>query len=223
MIRAILTDIEGTISSLEYVKSILFPYSRARLEEFLKKHWEEEAIKGIIEKLQDKLQRPVNLKVAVEVFGDWVDKDLKEPTLKELQGHIWEEGFLKGELKGHIYEDAYSKLREWKKKGYKLYVYSSGSVKAQRLFFAHSQYGDLRELFDGFFDTSVGGKRERESYLRIADTAGLLPEEFIFLSDVKEELDAARYSGMNTILVSRNGLTEGGLHRVISNFSELEL
>ncbi|RME11582.1 MAG: acireductone synthase, partial [Aquificota bacterium] len=163
MIKAIITDIEGTTSSLHYVREVMFPYSKKKLRDFLGAHWEEGHMKDIIKKLEERLGQRVDLELAVKTFEDWIDRDLKEPLLKELQGHIWEEGFLSGELKGHIYEDAYKRLKEWKEKGYRLYVYSSGSVKAQKLFFGNTEYGDITYLFDGFFDTSVGGKKERES------------------------------------------------------------
>lgn len=219
MIKAILTDIEGTTSSLSYVKDVMFPYSRARLESFLKEHWHEERIKKIIQSLGD----DVSFECAVQTFKDWIDKDLKEPALKELQGHIWEEGFLKGELKGHVYEDAYRKLKEWNEKGYRLYVYSSGSVKAQKLFFGHTEYGDLTSLFSGFFDTSVGNKRQKDSYLRIAQSVGFEPESFLFLSDVEEELEASELAGMKVILVDREGLKSGSRYKIVRNFYQVPL
>lgn len=222
MIKAILTDIEGTTSSIDYVKEVMFPYSKERLETFLQGHWQEERVRSIIGELERKLRKPVSLELAIETFRDWIEKDLKEPALKELQGHIWEEGFISGELKGHIYEDAYLKLKEWKERGYRLYVYSSGSVKAQKLFFGHTEYGDLNWLFEGFFDTSVGGKKEKSSYERIAELVGLSPEEFLFLSDSEEELRAARLAGMNTALVAREGTPKRSELRTIRNFYELE-
>ncbi|MCS6957900.1 MAG: acireductone synthase [Aquificaceae bacterium] len=222
MIKAILTDIEGTTSSLDYVKSVMFPYSKEKLEDFLRLHWEEETVQKVIKGLEEKLKREVDLKVAVQTLGEWIEKDLKEPLLKEIQGHIWEEGFLKGELRGHLYEDAYVCLKNWKERGYKIYVYSSGSVKAQRLFFGHTEYGDITNLFDGFFDTSVGGKKEKDSYKKIAQLVGLPPKSFLFLSDVEEELDASRSAGMNTVLVSRNGFPIASKHPTVKNFFEVE-
>lgn len=223
MIRVIITDIEGTTSSLSYVKEVMFPYSKKKLRSFLQTHWQKEEIKSIIRRLEEKLCRDVDLELAVKTFEDWIDRDLKEPLLKELQGHIWEEGFLSGELKGHIYEDAYKKLKEWKERGYRLYVYSSGSVKAQKLFFGHTEYGDLTALFDGFFDTSVGGKKEKASYLKIASAVGSKPQECLFISDVEEELDCAKEAGMNTIRVVREGGEVSSKHRVVRDFSQIDV
>ena len=223
MIRAIITDIEGTTSSISYVKEVMFPYSRRRLRSFLEAHWQEDKVKELIRGLEEKLQRSIDLDTAVRTLVEWIDKDLKEPLLKELQGHIWEEGFKSGEIKGHIYEDAYKKLKEWKEQGYRLYVYSSGSVKAQKLFFGNTDYGDLTYLFDGFFDTSVGNKKEKESYLKIAELIGLKPEECLFLSDTEEELDCARSAGMRTVKVVRDTEKTDSKHPIVKNFYQITL
>ncbi|MGC8677395.1 MAG: acireductone synthase [Hydrogenobaculum sp.] len=204
MIKAILTDIEGTTSSISYVKEVMFEYSKIRLKDYIQKHWEEEHIKDIINALSQKLDKNIDLETAVLVFKDFIEKDIKDTLLKELQGHIWEEGFKSGELKGHIYEDAYLKLKELKEKGYKIFVYSSGSIKAQQLFFGYSVYGDITYLFDGFFDTTVGSKKDKNSYIKIASTTEIEPQAFLFLSDVKDEIKASKEAGMNAILVSRD-------------------
>ncbi|MFP3254476.1 MAG: acireductone synthase, partial [Hydrogenobaculum sp.] len=122
MIKAILTDIEGTTSSINYVKDVMFEYSKNRLKDYLQKHWKEDHVKNIVKSLSQKLEKDIDLQTAVLVFKDFIEKDIKDTLLKELQGHIWEEGFKSGELKGHIYEDAYIKLKELKEKGYKIFV-----------------------------------------------------------------------------------------------------
>ncbi len=223
MVKGIITDIEGTTSSLSYVKEVMFPYSKRRLRDFLKSNWEKPEVKSIIERLSRRLGKEVDVELAVKTFEEWIEKDLKDGLLKELQGHIWEEGFSKGELKGHVYPDAYEKLRELKEKGYRLFVYSSGSVKAQKLFFGNTDYGDITGLFDGFFDTGVGQKKERESYINISKAVGLKPEELVFISDVEEELDAAKSAGLNTVLIVREGEGKSSKHRTIRSFYELDL
>ncbi len=219
----LLLDIEGTISSLSYVKEVMFPYSKSKLKSFLKENAQKEEIRSLLKRLEEKVGRSLSVEEAAEIFEDWIEKDLKEPILKELQGHIWEIGFKSGELMGHIYEDAYEKIREWRSKGYKIYIYSSGSVKAQKLFFGNTKYGDLTKLFDGFFDTSIGSKREKDSYIAIAKTLGLKPEDFLFLSDVEEELDSASLAGMKTIKVDRYNSGDVSKHRVVKSFFEVEL
>ncbi len=221
MIEIILTDIEGTTSSLSYVRDVMFPYSYSRLESFLRAHWEDEEVRRIIGLLSERLGVDVDLERAVETFKRWIEEDRKETALKELQGLIWEEGFKKGELKGHIYEDAYRKLKEWKEKGLRLYVYSSGSVKAQRLFFSHTDYGDLTHLFDGFFDTTVGNKKSPESYEKIAQAIGTDPDRMLFLSDVEEELDSACAVGMQTYRLARDGLDVNSKHRIARSFDDI--
>jgi enolase-phosphatase E1 len=221
MIKAILTDIEGTTSSINYVKEVMFGYSKNRLKDYLQKHWEEEYIKNIIKSLSQKLEKNIDLETAVLVFKDFIEKDVKDTLLKELQGHIWEEGFKSGELKGHIYEDAYIKLKELKEKGYKIFVYSSGSIKAQKLFFGHSVYGDTTKLFDGFFDTTVGPKKDKNSYIRIASATKIEPKAFLFLSDVKEEINASKEADMNAILISRDKPCEE--KDCIRDFTEINL
>jgi len=221
MIKAILTDIEGTTSSIDYVKTTMFGYSKKKLRDYLQSHWDQEHVKTIIKNLSKKLEKDVDIDLAVKTFEELIEKDIKDTLLKELQGHIWEEGFKSGELKGHIYEDAYLKLKELKEKGYKIFVYSSGSIKAQKLFFGHSSYGDITYLFDGFFDTTTGSKKDPDSYLKIASTIGLDPKEILFLSDIKEEINASKEAGMNAILVSRDSPCEE--KDCIRDFTEINL
>jgi enolase-phosphatase E1 len=183
--RAILTDIEGTTSSIAFVTDTLFPYARARLREHVATHPDE--AEG----------------VPVETLERWIDEDRKEPVLKAIQGRIWREGYERGELKGHIYPDAAAALRRWKAAGLRLYVYSSGSVEAQRLIFGHSEAGDLTPLFDGYFDLGIGSKLEAESFKRIAGEMELAPGDILFLSDNPKEVDAARGAGMQVRLIDR--------------------
>ena len=192
MIRAVLTDIEGTTSSIAFVTDTLFPYARTRLGDWIAAHPQEAA--------------PILKDVpgdAVETLTRWIDEDRKETALKTLQGLIWAEGYADGMLKGHVYPDAADALRRWHAAGLKLYVYSSGSVTAQKLIFGHSNAGDLTPLFSGYFDTTTGPKKEAGSYRRIADEIGLPPEDILFLSDSVPELEAARAAGLATCLVDR--------------------
>lgn len=218
--RIILLDIEGTVAPISYVKDVMFPYSRERLEGFLKEHWNDEDVRQIWKELEARVGRSLDFEEGVKLLKEWIDKDLKEKPLKDLQGLIWEEGFLKGELVAPIYEDAYRKVLEWYKEGKKLYIYSSGSVKAQKLFFSHTNYGDLLQFFSGHFDTSVGSKRDPESYRRISQTIGVGPEEVYFFSDSEEELDAARLAGMNTVRVVREGEVLSK-HKIIRSFDQV--
>ncbi len=219
-VKAILTDIEGTISDISFVKDVLFPYSYERIDDFVKKHWEE--IEDIRKETEEIAGKKLSKDEFIKIMKTWIKEDKKITPLKELQGMIWEEGFKKGELVSHIYEDALKKLKEWKDKGIPVYVYSSGSVKAQKLFFSHTTYGDISYLFSGHFDTRIGNKKEPESYRKIAEKLNLIPSGILFLSDSAEEIEASHKAGMKAIMVVRDGKGSPS-HPIIRSFDEIEI
>lgn len=198
----ILTDIEGTTSSIAFVKDVLFPYARAALPGFVESRRHEPEIRRWLEAVSLEIGDN-NDEAAIQQLLAWIDEDRKHTALKALQGLLWKEGYAMGEYKAHVYADAAQMLRQWKAEGHELYVYSSGSVPAQKLFFEHSDAGDLTTVFSGYFDTEIGGKREVASYRHIASDIGVAPSHIVFLSDVVEELDAAREAGMRTALLDR--------------------
>ncbi|HSP79533.1 MAG TPA: acireductone synthase, partial [Myxococcaceae bacterium] len=153
----------------------------------------------------------------------WIQEDRKLGPLKGLQGLLWEEGYRQGDFQGHVYEDAARRLREWHARGIRLYVYSSGSVHAQKLLFGHTRYGDLNPLFSGYFDTRIGGKKETSSYAAIVRELELPAEEVLFLSDVREELDAAAAAGLRTACLARGEGPEvdPGPHPVARGFDDV--
>ncbi|MFZ5723001.1 MAG: acireductone synthase [Pseudomonadota bacterium] len=202
--RAILTDIEGTTSSISFVKDVLFPYARRVLPEFVRHNAELPAVRRQLEAVwQQASLPPGDIDGAIAALLTWIEDDVKATPLKALQGMVWERGYRDGDFRAHVYPDAVAKLREWHAAGIPLYVYSSGSVQAQKLFFGHSEAGDLLPLFRGHFDTETGGKREAESYRRIAAAIGLPAADILFLSDIGEEIDAARAAGMQAIRIVR--------------------
>lgn len=205
MIRAIVTDIEGTTSSLSFVKDVLFPYARRQIGEFVRRQASNPAVRIQLAAVAAAAGRPLDDDEAVAQLIRWIDEDRKVTPLKALQGLVWEAGYRNGDYQGHVYEDAVRQLRDWQARGLSLYVYSSGSVLAQKLLFGHTPFGDLNPLFSGYFDTTVGGKREMESYRRIAGEIGLPADAILFLSDIREELDAAAAAGMKTCWLVRDG------------------
>ncbi|MFZ4084912.1 MAG: acireductone synthase [Vampirovibrionia bacterium] len=295
MPKAILTDIEGTISSISFVKDVLFPYASERLEDFILSNFEHDPfllsiIEATLEELkQDKLTglnydsnqddctvaeransrlRRTNdrsvLRVhedheddenaeigvpqqcndaifetqvytAIQALKTWSLEDRKITPLKDLQGLIWQEGFRKGLFKAPLYQDALDFFLNMKGKGLPIYVYSSGSIQAQRLFFEFSEFGDVRYLFSGFYDTKIGSKKESASYLKIANDINLNPEDILFLTDIKDECRASEGAGLLTIQVVRESLNSDmsldssiasgssieRTRKVISDFSEL--
>jgi len=193
--KAILLDIEGTTSSISFVADELFPYARKHLAAFVANNPE------------------VSAPILAEVPGDdpvatllqWIDEDRKATPLKTLQGLIWAEGYADGTLKGHVYPDTPVALRRWNAAGIPVHIYSSGSIAAQKLIFGHSIAGDLTPLLAGHFDTTTGGKREAESYAKIAAALGLAPADILFISDIQPEIDAARAAGLSALLIARDG------------------
>ncbi|MDD5034746.1 MAG: acireductone synthase [Methylococcaceae bacterium] len=205
MIRAILTDIEGTTSSIAFVKEVLFPYASAHLAEFVHSHGSDAEVRRSLDEVSEICGQRLNDGEAIAQLLRWIEEDRKLTPLKALQGLIWEEGYRHGDFFGHLYPDAARKLREWKEQGLALYIFSSGSVYAQKLLFGHTEHGDLTPLFCGYFDTSVGAKQAADSYRKIAERIGFAADEILFLSDVDTELDAARAAGMQTCQLLRQG------------------
>jgi len=216
---AVLTDIEGTTTSIAFVKDRLFPFAEAALDEFLRDHGTEPEVAAIL----DEVRAAAPGQAPVAALRAWMAADAKVTPLKALQGLIWRQGYLDGRLKGHLWPDVAPCLRAWAGGGVRLAVYSSGSVEAQRLLFGHSETGDLTPLFAGFFDTRIGAKREAPSYAAIAAALSLPPGEILFLSDVAEELDAAAAAGLRTCQLVRaaDGTRGSGRHPQAADFPEV--
>lgn len=236
--RAILLDIEGTTSSISFVYDVLFPYVRTHLEAFLKKNWgnvDVVAACNLIAKdtganslatwclgLQ---QNEAVEKMRIEV-NRLMNADSKSTGLKQLQGLISREGYASGELRSHVYPDVPPALKNWTDKNIDVRIYSSGSIQAQSQFFGHTIAGDLLGFFKGHYDTTTGPKREISSYTKIAENIKQPPAQILFLSDVAEELDAARGAGMRTGLVVRPGNKVpafGHTHPRIKSFDEIKI
>lgn len=209
--RAVLTDIEGTTSSIAFVKDTLFPYARRALPAFIAHRGGEPEVRKWLGAVAAELGGAPDEAALVATLQRWIDEDRKHTALKALQGLIWATGFRERAFTAHMYPDAVQALRAWHAAGIPLYVYSSGSVAAQQLLFGFSDAGDLTPLISGWFDTEVGGKREVASYrtissritTRITSQTGLAAEQLLFLSDVVEELEAARAAGLQTALLDR--------------------
>jgi enolase-phosphatase E1 len=239
--KAILLDIEGTTSSVSFVYDVMFPYVRRHLDRYLAEHWNDPAMLDARDAIARDAGQPS--------FADWVappglprdealkgqklvrdevirlmDGDVKATGLKQLQGMIWEEGFRSGELRAHVYDDVPPAIEAWRRAGIDVRIYSSGSIQAQKLFFGHTERGDLLPLFGGHYDTTTGPKRAADSYRAIAADMQVDAAEVLFLSDVVSELDAARSAGMQTGLVVRPGNAEPTAnhgHPVVSSFADV--
>ncbi|MCK9396229.1 MAG: acireductone synthase [Methylobacter sp.] len=224
MIKAIVTDIEGTTSSILFVKDVLFPYARANLAGYVQRHANDPQVKALLEDVCKEVGAQLSTEQTIDQLIRWIDEDKKVTPLKSLQGLLWEAGYRQGDFKGHVYPDAAEKLKEWKSRGLDLYVYSSGSVYAQKLLFGHTEYGDLTPLFSGYFDTHIGGKKEKQAYDNIAGQLAIPANQLLFLSDIKEELDAAEAAGFETVWLTRDSAPDPQAgHRQVNSFDQISL
>lgn len=220
-LRAVLLDIEGTTTPMAFVFEVLFPYARRHLREHLERHAIAPEYRALFDRLRDEhaadesagekpppwMSAPPNRHLeSAARYVEWLmDRDRKSTSLKELQGQIWEEGYRRGELASDVFPDVPAAFERWNAQGRRAAIFSSGSVRAQRLLFRHSPAGDLTRFISHFFDTTTGPKSDPESYRRISVAMAQPPEAFVFVSDVTRELDAARAAGMQTRLALRPG------------------
>ncbi|MBS7424411.1 acireductone synthase [Pseudomonas syringae] len=221
-IKAILTDIEGTTSAVSFVFDVLFPFARKQLPAFVRENAEQPAVAQQLQAVRDQAGEPdAEVERVIAILLEWIAEDRKATPLKALQGMVWEQGYNAGQLKGHVYPDAVDALKHWHQQGYRLYVYSSGSIQAQQLIFGCSEAGDLSGLFSGYFDTTSGPKREAQSYRTIAQAMDCPAEDILFLSDIVEELDAAKAAGMATCGLARDGGALAG-HTCVASFALID-
>lgn len=223
-IRFILTDIEGTTTSISFVADELFPYFRNNIG-LLKTMTDHPVVKEAFSEtvelaLKEDGKAVSTVDEIVETLHQWSVEDRKITPLKTLQGLLWKKGYEDGDLKGHVYADVPAKLNEWHAAGIGLGVFSSGSVAAQQLIFGYSVAGDLTSCFSAYFDTKTGGKRETETYAKIAGQLNIPASNILFLSDIVEELQAADEAGYQTIQLLRPG-TVKAWERTAADFSEI--
>jgi enolase-phosphatase E1 len=208
-LRAILLDIEGTTTPIAFVHDVLFSYARDHVREFLVQNSAAEDVALLREEHGNEAgDAPplTNETESIAAYVEWVIKlDRKSTALKSLQGKIWRQGYQDGSLKSQVFADVPPAFERWRDRGLKISIFSSGSVLAQQLLFAHTEVGDLTPFIDSYFDTNVGKKGEADSYRKIAEAMGLEPQQILFLSDVGVELDAANEAGMKTLLSIRPG------------------
>lgn len=222
--KYILTDIEGTTSSITFVAEELFPYFRENISDLLAlkdrlvvKEAFEETVQ--LAKSEDGETITTDQQIIDKLY-QWSMEDRKITPLKTLQGVLWDSGYRDGELKGHVYPEVAANLKNWKEQGINLGVFSSGSVAAQKLIFGYSIAGDLTPYFSNYFDTNTGGKRESATYAKIAEELQIDPSEILFLSDIEEELQAADSSGYQTVQLARDGTTPSW-KQFVTSFDEL--
>ena len=223
-VKYILTDIEGTTTSVSFVYDILFPYFRKHIWK-LTQLMQEKEVSDAFEQVIDEVYEVDGILMLsndeiIEKLLEWSEQDKKKTALKTLQGILWREAYSQGIIKGHVYDDVPHSLQRWKNEGIKLGVFSSGSVEAQKLIFGHSDFGDLSKYFSDYFDTQTGGKRESTTYSIISALLEIPSENILFLSDVIQELDAARIAGFQTLQIVRLG-TKAEWENTAESFDEI--
>ena len=235
-IRGILLDIEGTTSSISFVYDEMFPFVRRKIDDFLSDQWSTKSVQECVPLLAtdlghasvdawfgDRGENAQRRLVRDGVIG-LMDADVKATGLKQLQGMIWKDGFESGELVAHVYDDVAPAIQAWHAQGIDVRIYSSGSIAAQQLFFGHCLAGDLLPLFKGHYDTTTGPKQEASSYQKIVADFGIQAGEILFISDVAEELDAAKTAGMQVLLSVRPGnkpVATADHYQVITTFADI--
>jgi len=228
MAKAILTDIEGTTTPIDFVHKTLFPFARDRMAVYVRDNFS--SLTAEIAQLSAEIDDdggfdPNDPSSVSDHLCRLIDLDRKSTPLKSIQGNIWETGYTSGELLSEIYDDVPAAFERWHASGKTIAIYSSGSVLAQQLLFRHTRFGDLTGYINGYFDTKTGAKRETASYQRIADLLRYEPADIVFLSDIPAELDAAAAAGVSTILTIRPGNAEVGedvSHVRVNDFTGLE-
>lgn len=239
-IRGILLDIEGTTTPISFVHEVLFSYARANLINYLSTHFDSAETRADLARLREEHTADVGAKLnppplvnetgddeieSVVAYVNWlIDRDRKSPALKTLQGKIWRQGYLEGTLKSELFEDVAPAFKRWKSADVSINIFSSGSVLAQKLLFAHTQAGDFSGFIDNYFDTTTGSKTDVESYRSITQSLRLPPQNILFISDVVAELDAASEAGLETLMCLRPGNAPqptGEQHRIVRTFEGL--
>jgi len=233
-IESVLLDIEGTVSPVSYVYEILFPFARKYASEFLHKHFDDASVQKAVDFMardagfankEDWLKTGEPVQVVLSEVNRLMDADIKATGLKELQGIIWKDGYDNGVLMSELFADVPDALSTWDKDGKNISIYSSGSIGAQKIFFAYTKFGDMSKFLDAHFDTTSGGKKESASYKTISQALEFEPSKILFLSDIVDELDAAAEAGVQTALVVREGNApqRKNEHQSIKSLAELDL
>ena len=230
-ITAILLDIEGTTTPISFVHEVLFPFSRNHLTRYLAENSDSSDVSDDLRLLRKEHLEDLNSgnqpPPLIEQYVYWlIDQDRKSPALKSLQGKIWAQGYNDGRLHSPVFADVRPAIERWVEMGVSVNIFSSGSVLAQKLLYAHTDAGDLTKFIDRYFDTRVGKKNHSESYQTIAKALSIPAAEILFVSDVIIELNAAAEAGMRTALCLRPGNAPQELpsqHDSIHSFDEITL
>ena len=194
------------------------------MEEFILGHQTHETVVSALKSVRDTVmteeKKQLSLHETIAKLKSWIKEDRKHPALKEIQGLIWDSGYINNHFKGHLYPDVLPFFKRILQNGSRVGIYSSGSVHAQKLIFGYSVDGDLTPFISHYFDTKVGHKREKISYENIAKELELNPSDIHFYSDVPQELSAAQAVGLGVTHVLREGC-ESSEFNCVTDFRSL--
>ncbi|XP_049849428.1 enolase-phosphatase E1-like [Schistocerca gregaria] len=236
-IRVVLLDIEGTVTPIAFVHKILFSYFRKHVLEYLKTQLDsadKETQADVLEILNIPLintdeagiscpqnlditlseNRSTIIDIAMSRISIMMDENRKDSSLKRLQGRVWKKGFESRELVSEVYPDVLRAFDRWKASQTPIFIYSSGSINAQKLLFEHTKNGSLLPYIAGHFDTSIGHKLCVASYQTIWESIrGQLEQRFpklaenevLFGTDNIKEAQSAKEAGMSVFLSIREG------------------
>ena len=133
-----MTDIEGTTSDIRFVLRVLFPYVMNAWPAF---------VTACCRSGKDNLRRDrstggqLSSSLLLPLFA-FMDED-RNHRPQGAQGIIWREGYVMATSPATCIPGRPAVAGKWKSQGIDLYVYSSGSVAAQKLLFGYSDEGDI--------------------------------------------------------------------------------
>lgn len=216
-------DIEGTTTSLRFIKETLFPYIKRSLARYLRERWNTEEVIATLARLIRQEERDIRdgqsppkiwkltetsdlNKIIDSLVSNviWqMDSRRHNTALKQLQILVWVYGYENNELKGHVYEDVANNFRKWRSMGIRLFAYSTGMAVAQQLLFSNSTQGNLMNLVENYFDILVGPKTAPSSFRKISWFMNVTPTQLLFITDAPEEGRAAKEAGCQVVMIQR--------------------
>lgn len=241
-------DIEGTTTSLRFIKDVLFPYIKRHVAKYLRERWHSEEVIATLARLirqeerdtKDGLHPPKIWKLTetndlTKIIDSIVsnviwqmDSKRHNTALKQLQILVWVYGYENNELQGHVYEDVPVSFRKWRSMGIRLFAYSTGMAVAQQLLFSNSTQGNLLNMIENYFDILVGSKTQASSFKKIATNyMNVSPNQVLFITDSVEEARAAKEAGCQVVIVQRPEnrkitASQGQEFMIINSLSQIE-
>ncbi len=228
--QAIVTDVEGTISSIRFSRDVLQVYAEQFLPDFVRRHRNDRDVARTLRTLGERTGiSPGHTEALIAQLQQWLSEERPVIELQTLVGMVWEQGYAEGQFQSHVYPDVPPQLERWRERDINLYVFGNSSEKAQRLFCRYSTLGDLRLFFAGFFDRRLGARQKPDTYRGMAESIALPPADMLYISDTERELDAAAEAGLHSLRIVRPeefGKGPGEVqsaHARVASFEEIRL